>query len=79
MLVKEKINTIDDKKLHLYISILTKTNRIEQNANPQALCKLLRDNFNVYSTEKQIIKYYEPTVDELELDIRLLYKNLGYS
>lgn len=70
---------IDNKKdiqklIHVYLKSL---NLNYNKYSYKDIVKLLKDNFNFTVTEKDIMLYFEPTIEEEMADIMLQIKNLN--
>lgn len=61
--------------LDIFITILTDNHKTK--IDSVTLVKLLKDHFNYSVTLNDIINYFEPSVGELELDLRQQMKNIG--
>lgn len=48
------------------------------NGDYDLLCRLLKAEFDVEVSSRDIWAHFEPNIEEEELDRVLLYKNLGY-
>lgn len=65
-------------ELHLYLTML-KDHKLITNTTPHAeMARLIYANFGVIVSKKSIQNYFNPSVNEEELDLVLAYRNLGY-
>jgi len=65
-------------ELHLYLTML-KDHKLITNTTPHAeMARLVYTNFGAIVSKKSLQNYFNPTVDEEELDLVLAYRNLGY-
>lgn len=69
---------ISYEELQMYITILL-THRVISYTTPYArISREILKNFAAIVDKKTIQAYFEPSVEEEELDRRLAYGNLGY-
>lgn len=66
------------EELHMYISMLGDHGLICLSTSHAEISRLILSNFAAIVDKKTIERYFEPTVDEEELDLVLAYRNLGY-
>jgi len=61
--------------LEFYVALLEE-NYSEVFTDYNIIVKLLKKEFDIDTTFKEVAKLYEPTFEEDSLDIQILYKNI---
>jgi predicted ATP-grasp superfamily ATP-dependent carboligase len=62
------------------VYLINKTPKSFSNLNNyQEIINVIKDMFNVTVTLEQLEEYYSPNASEIEEDLRLQFKHLGYA
>lgn len=78
MVVVIKVNKtpLDEVELFLRLAELKYPYEIKDKTNLE-VSKFINNKFDIYSTEQQVNLLYEPDIDDMELDIRIMLGSMG--
>jgi len=75
--IKEKTLKQVEREVDLFM--FTKLIELEfGSVGEKEMCVKLKEEFNINIEKEELKKHYEPTVNELEEDYKLIYKNCVY-
>lgn len=75
-MVETKVGKLSPEVLEIAID-QTYINHKHLHGDYAAVAKLISESFYCDCTERDIWNYFEPGIEELELEARLQYRNLG--
>lgn len=76
VVIKREVSPLDEVELHLQLAQLKYEYQIKNKTNLE-VAEFLNKKFDINSTEQQIRLLYEPDIDDMELDIKIMLDSMG--
>ena len=76
VVVKNNKSPLDEVELYLRLAELKYSYEIKNKTNLE-LSQFLNKKFSINCTEQQVSLLYEPTVEDMEIDIRVQFESMG--